>query len=217
MQIKEITLRHELKAAGDENEITATLSNILTKYGWNMLGTGAEGAVAEHPQKAYVLKIFNSDSNYVNFVDFVQHHTANPHVPKFSRYVRPVPGTEFSYVRMEKLQPITHEALVNNYTNHLAEMVAMSSVVHMNLVGDELADGVRHKLEGIGYTTADLLDPEKQPQIFKQLGGEPPYSWTHIVSEMADYSENVDVGHWDMHDGNFMTRDNTLVIVDPWY
>lgn len=217
MQIDELTLTHELKAAGDEWDAPPALKKILSRHGWESLGTGAEAAVAEHPQKAYVLKIFNSDSNYVNFVKFVQRHTANPHVPRFSRYVRQVPGTEFSYVRMEKLQPITHEALVNNYTNYLAEMVSLSSVVDMNLVNDELADGVKYKLEDIGYTTADLLDPEQQPAIYAKLGGEPPSSWTHIVSEMAEYSEHVDVGRWDMHEGNFMTRGSTLVIVDPFF
>lgn len=69
----------------------------------------------------------------------------------------------------------------------------------------------------MGYETADLLDPELHDEIYARLGGEPPQTWTQVLSDLAEYSEHVDVGNWDMHAANFMRRGNTLVIVDPFF
>ena len=216
MQIREITLTKQLKDVGQGDHAQA-LKKILTRHGWKSLGTGAEAAVALHPEKSYVLKIFNSDSQYVHFVKFVQAHATNPHLPRFSRYVRPVPGTEFSYVRMEKLLKVTQAQLLNTYAAYLAEMMAMGEVTQLNMLADGLAMTLEDNLMSIGYDASDLTDPEQQEDIYKKLGGQPAHTWSQVLSDLAEYSERVDVGGWDMHEDNFMRRGNTLVIVDPFY
>jgi len=214
MQIREITLTHELHHSDDPEH----LKQILAKYGWKSLGTGLEAAVAMHPQKSYVLKIFPSHSAYVKFVQFVQSHAQNPHVPRFSRYVKQIPGTNLAYVRMEKLLKVTESQLLNNYTGYLAEMLALGEVTEMSMLADGLAMHVEDKLMGMGYDVADLMDPDQQEDIYVKLGGEPPQSWMQVLSALAEYSDHVDVeGGWDMHSNNFMRRGKTLVIVDPFF
>ena len=217
MHITEITLTHELKAAGDEWDAPQALKKILSRHGWKSLGTGAEAAVAEHPQKSYVLKIFNSESNYVHFVKFVQQHSANPHLPRFSRYVKQVPGTEFSYVRMEKLLKVTEAQLLDKYGSYLAEMMAMTEVTGMGMLGHGLDAKLHDQLGNWGYTPEDLLDPDQSQEIYAKLGGEPPASWAQVLTDLTEYTEHTDVDSWDMHADNFMRRGSTLVIVDPFF
>lgn len=97
-----------------------------------------------------MLKIFPSDSAYVKFVEFVQSHSGNPHLPRFSRYVRPVPGTEFSYVRMEKLQKVTLPQLLNKYAAYLAEMVGIGQVMDMQILDNDIEDLLDNQLQGYG-------------------------------------------------------------------
>jgi len=217
MHITEIKLKHELIAAQQPFADSQKLKRILTLHGWRSLGTGAEAAVAMHPEKAYVLKIFNSDSQYVHFVQFVQAHQSNPHVPRFSRYVRPVPGTEFSYVRMEKLQKVTDSQLLTTYANYLAMMMAMGDATEIIMLNDYLDERLQDHLLTLGYEPADLLDPDQQSEIYQKLGGEPPHTWYQLLSDLAEHSEQHDVAGWDMHAGNFMRRGKTLVIADPFY
>lgn len=193
------------------------VKQVVEKHGWHILGTGAEAVVAEHPQKAYVLKIFDTHSNYEKFVNFVAWHSDNPHLPKFSRYVKPVPGTEFSYVRMEKLQPVSAQILANKYAPHMAYMIILSDVVHMNLVGDDVAEALKNRLMQLGHTVSDLKLKKTREQVLEALGGWPPSDWQEVVSELADYSEETDTGHWDLHAANFLVRGDTLIIADPFY
>ncbi len=218
MHITEITLKHELeRAALDPWNRISLVKQVVEKHGWHILGTGAEAVVAEHPQKAYVLKIFDTDSRYEAFVEFVRYHATNPHLPKFSRYVKRVPGTEFSYVRMEKLRPTTPRTLANKYAPHIAYMIILSDVVHRNLVGDNVAEALKNRLVQLGYTVADLKRKDTQEEVLEALGGWPPADWQEVVSELSEYSEEADTGNWDLHAENFLVRGNTLVIADPFY
>jgi hypothetical protein len=218
MNLSEITLTHTLKT-GDRNDWhhVPNLERILKHHGWHMLGTGAEAAVAEHPQKSYVLKIFNSDSRYTQFVEFVQSHSSNPHVPKFSRYVRQVPGTKFSYVRMEKLAQVTAKQLLTKYANHVLDMIIMGHEHRIRMVVGQLRDEFMSILDTWGYGPDSLLDPETQMEIYAHMGGSPPITWTHILDDLAEFSQSSGIGTWDMHAANFMRRGETLVIVDPFY
>jgi len=218
MNLSEITLTHTLKT-GDRNDgyHVPNLERILKQHGWHMLGTGVEAAVAEHPQKSYVLKIFNSDSKYTQFVQFVQAHASNPHLPKFSRYVRPVPGTKYAYVRMEKLAQVIPYDLFTEYANHVLAMIIMGHEHRIQMLVSHFRAGFMSRLRSLGYNANSLQDPETQMAIYTRLGGSPPITWTHILDELAEFSQSSGMGKWDMHAGNFMRRGETLVIVDPFY
>lgn len=217
MHINEITLKHDLKSIHmDYGGPAKHLEVILRKNGWHTLGTGAEAAVAENPQKAYVLKIFPSGSPYEKFVKFVKAHADNPHVPKFSRYVRPVPGTNFSYVRMEKLVPINHNELMSEYFNYLLIMMTHYVLTGQHLLHYLLFYPVQDKINQMGYQTLDLKSPNLREQIYQKIGGYPPDIWKSLIDQLASMSKHEDL-HWDMHAGNFMRRGKTLIIADPFY
>lgn len=75
MKLNEIELRRDLESNDPKL--------ILKKYGWNVLGSGYEGAVASHPNKPYVLKLFERDSLYKMFLVFCRENQGNIHLPKF--------------------------------------------------------------------------------------------------------------------------------------
>jgi hypothetical protein len=227
MKISEITLTKHLKHVADKSgphvnwserqDAPTMLQHILEKNGWHMLGKGAEGAVAEHPQKAYVLKIFEDASYYQYFVQFVQQHASNPHLPKFSRYVKQVPGVPFLYVRMEKLVPIDNATLKTQYMNHLLEMAIQGLEHHINMLGGSTQDMVTSWLHAHNYFMNDLRNPQKNQEIFDLAGGVPPESWSEVLTLMAESSKQLNLKWWDMHAGNFMRRGKMLVIADPFY
>jgi hypothetical protein len=214
MQIQEITIRKDLKYVTKGRYQSDMLASILETHGWHIVGTGLEAAVAEHPAKAYVLKIFNSDSKYIHFVNFVKSHANNPHLPIFSRYVRPVPGTPFSYVRMEKLTGISVEELVAHYSNYLVTMAQLDGLLDMTMLHYSLEAELTAALKNKGW------DPESPhldyDHMYELLGGYPPQSWQMVIKALAEYAKAAGYTHWDLHAKNFLTRGNTLVIADPF-
>lgn len=202
MQINELEVGRKLKRFGMGG---SDLANLLRQHGWTPLGYGYEAGVAEHPNKSYVLKIFPTKSVYVHFVNMVQQHAHNPHFPRFSRYVRQIPGTTFSYVRMEKLNRMLEYDLVQfpSLLCLLDRMYGDHNVtppvwVRMNVSWDpewHMGDP-----DDITDCNNKLITPAEQEAIqllsdkVKQLG------WRHL----------------DLHAANFMTRGNTWVITDPF-
>jgi hypothetical protein len=188
------------------------LGEILREHGWKLLGTGAEAAVAAHPSKPYVLKIFKNSSRYNHFVKFVDHYPSNPHLPKFSRYVRPVPGTGFNYVRMEKLEKVDHDQLLKEYHSYLLMMLEVGEHARFQTLGDDLTFDVEEFLK-----ESSLDSKETKQLVYQKIGGAPPQTWTELIKDLVIYSKQRGVKEWDMHAANFMRRDKTLVITDPFY
>jgi hypothetical protein len=217
MHITEIALTHQLQQAQTSIDHSEKLKRILTQHGWKSLGTGVEAAVAMHPAKAYVLKIFNSDSKYVDYVKFVQAHQSNPHVPRFSRYVRQIPGTQFSYVRMEKLQRVFDYDLLTTYANYLFMMMVRGRQEGISMLNDDLDMTLEDRLGDLGYDEYDIAVDEHHEEIYQKLGGVPPDTWSQMLTDLAAHSRQLGMESWDMHAGNFMRRGKTLVIADPYY
>lgn len=211
--IQELTITKPLKSTLDPTEV----AEILYKHGWRMLGMGLEAAVAEHPHRSdYVLKVFPTRSLYTKFVDFVQKNNRNPHLPRFSRYVRPIPGTTWSYVRMEKLTPLTDEHQL--LEQHLPEMVALYAAGVKNklhTVGLYIQEPLNMQLRTLGYTRKDLVDPQKSQQLYDQIGS-PPQQWVSAVDQLARMGSQMQMYGLDLHHGNMMLRNQTLVITDPF-
>ena len=218
MNLDEITFSKQIRDVPAWNiNAQEKLKKILVQHGWKSLGVGAEGTVAMHPAKAYVLKIFNDESKYTNFVEFVQANQSNQHLPKFSRYVRKVPGTNYLYVRMEKLLRVTHSQLAAPYLPYLLAMAAIGQHSGIQTLGDDLDMFVLDKMSDWGFDMPDLLDNSLSDSIYQHAGGYPPESWFEVVDKLAKHSQDLNITGWDMHEGNFMRRDKTLVIADPYF
>lgn len=215
MQLSELQISKDLKYLSPSiTHHTAVLSSILEKHGWHLLGKGFEAAVAEHPEKSYVLKIFPSLSKYGDFVKFVQNHANNVHLPRFSRYVKQIPGTVYAYVRMEKLAAISKEKLTQDYAAYLVTLMQVDEQLNMTTLHYSLVSKLEEVLAQAGWDHTQLhVDYD---HLYELVGGEPPRDWQIMVHELAAYSKRAGHTHWDLHANNFLLRGNTLVIADPF-
>lgn len=195
MQLMELNIKRKLK----QPLLGSDLANVLSQHGWRVLGFGYEAGVAEHPKKPYVLKIFPQDSLYNHFLGIVHANSQNPHFPRFSRTVRAIPGTRYSYVRMEKLLPMKPYDMLQQPSllcvmNRMYQNKNLEAPVYvrMNVSWDPA--------EGLIDCNQIKIDPNEQ-QVFDliaQKGQE--LGWSHI----------------DLHASNFMRRENIWVLIDPF-
>jgi len=189
------------------------LQYVADKYGWKPLGRGAYGWVFEHPTKNYVIKVFSSNRSYENFVKFARLNSTNIHIPKISKDARVIPGTSFKYVKMEKLQPISEETLNTKYFSELAYIIVKLAKFDLQAPDHEEAFVVDQlKKHGLEFNQLRQL---RFADIFAKFK-KPDQSWIDIVDKLILYAENVGEVYFDIHYQNFMLRNNTLVITDPF-
>jgi hypothetical protein len=217
MNLHELEIKKQLKNSGDNNSILS-LKEILENHGFEFLGNGAEGAVAKHPNKQYVLKIFYSDSQYQNFVQLVQANSSNQHFPKFSRYIKQIPGTKFSYVRMEQLTPCTAAYLVQSHFKEILYTELTSHIVNGSTsVGRSIVDSLENKLIDFDfYLPWDYRNPEKVRSLWSALGEKPEKSWCEAIDKIMQTAKTKNKITLDINYGNIMKRGNTLVVTDPY-
>ena len=242
MQIRELTLKTDINTLDDP-------AKVLKKYGWNVIGVGMEAAVAEHPNKSYVLKLFEDDSNYKAFVQFAVNHRGNPHVPVFFRGIETrdltkideksnisiqglmstIPGTDYSYVRMEKLSRITEKDLVKKYTPEM--MFLYLEGIRLNTLGlnYELKELMRKKVIiefrlfsskksfNTDFINKLAADDTKREELWTKLGRKPDPSWMAVATDLLQLSKKVKTTGLDIHEDNVMLRNTVLVITDPFY
>jgi hypothetical protein len=242
MKIDELQLKKDIQQLKNPEDV-------LRKYGWKVIGIGMEAAVAEHPNKNYVLKLFEDNSNYKTFVKFALNHKGNPHVPVFFRgsetkelskiderstisipgIMSTIPGTDYSYVRMEKLAKITEKDLINRYSPEM--MVLYLNGIKHNTTGlnHELRQAMRNKIivrfklmtASKSANTAfiqDLAnDQSKQQELWVKMGRQPDDAWFNIADDLLQLSRQLKTRGLDIHEDNVMLRGNTLVITDPFY
>lgn len=220
MQISELKITKNLS----NNISIDNAINTLADHGWAMLGKGVEGAVAEHPGKVYVLKLYKNDSKYTHFVNLVQHFP-NIHFPRFSRFVRVVPGTTWNYVRMEKLTSINQQSLMKN---HLPEMVSLVNICYIHgLDCPQTYDvnfclrfrtrDIRSKNPELGSMTAQTENQDRIQIIYQQLGRKPDEAWVTAVTKCCERAKSLNLQMLDLHYANFMVRGDCLVIADPYW
>jgi hypothetical protein len=213
MQLSEIELTKIFKKWSG-NKVDGPV-NIILDSGWKLMGGGVEAAVAMHPNREYVLKLFPKDSNYRNFVEYAKQHRENPHLPRFSRYIKPVPGTDWSYVRMEELKEIGAGVFVAGkkmVNDHLAEALyirytELSLHVNMNSFLSMLDKRIKKwikRIESGKISYEELCDA-------LQITPADAY-WKQAVHDIAVTKMGQRI---DLHPENIMLRGSTLVITDP--
>lgn len=210
MRILELDLKKQLKSA----DSTADFYAIARKYGWKPLGRGLYGAVFEHPNKNYVIKVFYRNRSYEKFVDFVLENSTNPHLPKISKNIRAVPGTDLKYVGMENLEPVSEETLRTKYFPELAYMVVKIAKFDLH-APDDVEDFVSQQLQELGLEF-DSLRQVNLSEMFDMIHHTPDPSWQTIVDKLVKYADNTGENYFDIHYENFMLRNNTLIITDPF-
>jgi hypothetical protein len=194
------------------------LRDIFQKHGWNVLGKGVDAAVADHPNKNVVLKMFVSTSKYKHFVDLVKDHP-NPHFPIFHKTIRELPGTKFSYVMMEKLDEISD--FYNNYFPEICALMLSASkhgVDYLNRTSDMMPTFTpkRWFKNKIGVGVNDFI---AYPELVWNKIDKPDDAWFQacdlLFGAFKEANMNL-MSNIDFTPQNFMLRGDILVITDPF-
>jgi hypothetical protein len=221
MRLHELELTKLLRDTGRAERLADKLSQLKPdhpeQFRWKLKGTGAEALVAQHPHKPYVLKLFPTGSRYVQFVDYVQAHQTNPHLPKFGKYVRTLPVTHkfdiapgrWSYVTMEILQPVSVYSFKHDYVK---EMCAVQMIV--NQAQQEHKDLFWNSAVSMSH----LLDRAKKLGFdsIKSCGEAADENWKTAIRDLLKIMKTHGMDHFDLHYNNVMLRGDVLVIVDPF-
>lgn len=81
-----------------------TLSSWMEEHGFNIIGSGINGAVYENPNYPYVIKVYRTDHAYDDWIWFSKTNPTNKYVPQVRGNVIRINGV-FNAVRLEKLVP----------------------------------------------------------------------------------------------------------------
>lgn len=203
----------------DELQLSKDLQNllprqILAKYGWNLLGSGIFGAVAEHPNFNYVLKLFTKDPSYEKFIEFVNNHP-NVHLPKISKSIRKLPGNNrYSYIGLEKLKPATDVKLDTTYFPHICYLVVKASYVDLEMTtSTETMVFETLKKYNLNFANSHTIDLD---EVWKTIGKKPDPAWIKMIDELISFAQSNGLDYLDIHTGNFAIRNRTLVLIDPF-
>jgi hypothetical protein len=213
MKINELEISNQLK---DPKFDITDMKGLFSQHGWEFLGSGVEASVAKHPNKQYVLKVFNTNSHYRLFVKFCEQHKGNLHVPKFNRYVKEIPNTPYSYVRMEELEAISYI----RYDEFLSELCVMVHYLQNSRIKFNNWPLVKlfYSFSRLPYKIDDLKNKKILMKLLTtKFDHVPDNSWFTICSDLMKDAKSNGIKYIDLHDDNFMKRGNTLVITDPYY
>ena len=193
---------------------------VFEHYGWKILGTGREAYVALNPRKNYVIKIWRRGSDYNKYVDFVKKHP-NPHFPRFFREPRRIPGTNFYYIALEKLEPVGSQGSQGNrlVKDFLPEMIYMGlAFSDQGIYFSQLLDVNRElasRFPTISYRLESIaMNPELHEMVYKTIGY-PPESWKKAIEQIMEFADSWQL-EFDLPDFNFMRWHDILVITDPF-
>lgn len=191
---------HQLRTSSWEQIV-----ELLKSHDIRRIGQGAFGDVFAHPSWNYVVKVFDTDSAYLAFIDFVQQHP-NKHYPKIIKSPKQIHQFHlrnkdrsdthkyFYAVKIERLYDIT----VDN-ENMIVDLCLVMKNVYKNHYNKQhvFMDSIRQLASK--YPRQDLAS--LAVAVYKAL--------SHLKS-------NLPKAIADLHVGNFMQRaDGTIVVIDP--
>lgn len=172
------------------------IPSLLRKLGWNAIGTGAFATAWNVPGKPYIVKVWEIDSAYRDFIRYCLKHRSNPHLPKIMGTLKSIPAfharahldTMINFVKLEKLEPLKESSF------SFSDMQFIEKLIN----------------------TAEY-DKEYSPELLRRLDFTYPYL-KDLAFTILDLARNKPSVHTeDLHWGNFMQRaDGTIVITDPW-
>jgi hypothetical protein len=210
MQLAELEVTKQFQKA-------VSFADIIEHHGWHLLGRGMEATVAEHPRRDYVLKIWRKGSKYEQFVEFVKQTPSSLHLPRFSRYVRPVPGTNYLYVRMEKLKPINLKQLTDSYGAEILYLYVLGMQKGVRTLVGEPLDFAQGEIWNRGINVSSDTNLVDDLSDVWETFGPPERGWIDVCTELVQFGRDRGIISFDLWEDNFMLRDSTLVISDPFF
>lgn len=167
-------------------------SKYLQDKGFKVLGYGIFGIVFKHPHLDYCIKLFDGDPAYLKFVKFCLENQQNTHLPKFRGKFMNLGQGQYA-VRTEVLSQLTPEQ------KQVAKL--------FEILSDEQSQWPSPQ------EIISVLENEKLTLAKQYLGKNK--SLFFAIKEIWFLANHLRVG-LDIHGGNFMNRDGTMVIVDPF-
>jgi hypothetical protein len=175
----------------------------MKDLGYKKIGKGGSSLVFTKSGKPYVVKVYQSDRCYEEFLKLARRHPNNPFYPRFYDKVYTLPGNKWKAIKLETLAVASVDDLKNNLP--LIACLAIEERKQTNDWKDNT--GLADTLQILGYFSDDfddLLDiyydaTELEKQTAKQVIG-----LIHRKNCLND-----------LYISNFMKRGEQLVITDP--
>jgi hypothetical protein len=180
---------------GVRSHVAATFKKVqdvvdyLEDRGFDYLGSGSYGAVFDHPSfdSRYVLKVFK-DPFYEQFLNYAIKNRQDPHMPKIIGKVIRLPGYG-AMVRIEVLREMSDQ-----------------QYRYMRL--HDQVDHIQRRFYGVPMVQAEI-------DIFNSNNAK--FHLESLMESIENLLRAKPAGsHLDLHEGNFMYRDTTIVISDPY-
>lgn len=176
---------YEIINEASDLSIRDRLKVLFKERGFKEIGEGSFARVYSNGKN--VLKVYERDECYKQFLNFVASHAGNPHFPKTIGPPKVLnPAKDIWMVKLEKLQPVP-QALWGYLQSLRDALLAM-------------------------YKNPAVEDSED----FKKLVSQNPSLANTCINIYNDLISKNAICRVDMHPRNFMQRgDGTIVIADP--
>ena len=196
-------IRKQLVAYTDGDKILA-VTNLMESKGFRKIGYGSYAAIYQGRRDNTVVKFFEPDNCYKQYVKLITKHQTNPHFPKIKKLVRfkKKPFSGLYALKMESLKALTDEEYRENLGFHCYTVTKIQT--HPNSLNLSFS---------IAAHTHKLSVPEIKDKALE---------W---AKENLDFAKCIDLiakgmktnCREDLHQGNIMKRGSTWVIIDPYY
>ena len=141
MKISELTgyKTHPAYTASKDEIDVFDYTERLKTLGFNIkrLGSGAFAEVFERPGDPYVIKIFDNDPGYEQYVKYITQFKNNPHVPKLRGKIIKLQN-DFRVVRMEKLRALDNTSDTDIFVYDLIKSILLDDGRYPNAYKKEV-------------------------------------------------------------------------------
>lgn len=208
MKLFELTGVHS-KREKDMLDLLNDISGEGSKF--KKAGEGVAAQVLVHSDGT-IYKFWAKDSAYEKFVEFVQHHQSDKHIPKLKSKIKELHSffkkpkefpEKIKYVKMERLTPVNYTDLFPG-TKNIFLIDAIKTIYHG--IAHHRANSLRWAVQSLREDEGSSLSDEALDLIDSLFA---------TIKAMDDKIPGFNQTSPDWHSGNVMMRGKDIVIVDP--
>ena len=205
--MKLITILENLQGVKKYHQLTWNeLVNELAKVGVRSLGKGRFGQVFHKSGWNYVIKVFENDSAYLEYVDFCINNP-NPHYPKFIK--KPLNMHQF-HVRTHHAEKMMQIVKIELFEKLQDNWYAINIAKLYNLYCGKI-ESIEFRKNN-EYNISEYTNIEDVYKDFQQ------YQIKGLMEAIDMIRHNLPEYQLDLHSENLMQRsDGTVVLSDPIY
>lgn len=171
----------------------------IENNGFKYLNKGISGIV--FLGKHSVLKIFQSDKAYENYVRMIKQipKEYKDYIPRITSVRSYPPNPEIKFVKIEKLGEVNYNNFPITFWLYFFEKYSIRNIKYKsyNDLFNDMFDNTTHKHTDV-------------KKIVKKV----PLEFINFIIWL--YYNKLENDAWDLHSGNIMMRGNTPVVIDPY-